>query len=100
MRIEFDNEYLSIMKGTYDTTNNIALQLMCNDEEPYVTLTVNIVRLPKDHACIDTNNFPEAEELIEEYELGTYTGTTIPSGYCEYPVYKLNMYNINKYLMN
>lgn len=88
---------LQIILGQYSTTNNIAIQLTDYDEGPFATLTVNIIELPKGEACIDVNNFPEGERLIKKFDLGVKTGRTVQSGYCTYPVYKLNMDNILKY---
>lgn len=43
---------------------------------------------------MDTNNFPEAEEFIRIHELGTFTGTTAYSGFCEYPLYRFDLSKI------
>lgn len=87
---------------SYQNNDNIAVMAMCIDPEynfpePYGTLTVNIDKLEPPLACIDTNNWRDAIELIEKYDLGTDTGQRIQSGYCTYPVYELNLNNIKKY---
>ena len=90
---------LYIEKGVY-YNDNIALQLYDRAEGPFAALTVNIERLPAGYAAIDTNNFEEAEDIIEKYNLGTDTGKSVLSGYCIYPVYQLNMSEIEKYVEN
>lgn len=93
---------LSFKISSYETYGNLAIIVMSKDKdgfiEPYAHLTTNICPLEKDNlACIDTNNFPEAIDIIEKYKLGTFTGMRIPSGYCEYPVYEMDMNELNKY---
>ena len=105
MHIDFEsyNEkyQLTFSIKSYDN-NNLAILIMCKDSdgfvEPFATMTTNICTFNNDTlACIDTNNFPEALDLIDKYNLGTYTGKKIPSGYCEYPVYDMNLNEIKKY---
>lgn len=66
--------------------------------EPYADLTVNIEKLSeKDEAAVDTNNCPWAEELIDKYELGLFTGRYLRSGFCSYPVYKFDLDKVKQY---
>ena len=93
---------LSFKITTYADNANLAILVMSKNDnniiEPYGTMTVNIVKLLKDNvACVDVNNFPEAINIIEQYNLGTFTGLRIPSGYCEYPVYEFNLSELKKY---
>jgi hypothetical protein len=81
----------------YVNNDNIAIEVWDTNEGPFADLTVNIYDLPEGLACIDTNNFPDAIRLIEEYNLGEFTSNFATSGYCTYPIYKLNIENINKY---
>lgn len=83
--------------GKYASNNNIAVELITEDGEPFTTLTVNIERLEEGLACIDTNNCPEAIDLIKKYNLGEFTNNYCYSGYCQYPIFKLNIDNLNKY---
>ena len=72
---------------------HIAIQLYC-EEGPLATLTVNIdgiENFPKNYSCVDTNNCPWAEPLIEKLGLGEWAGAYLNSGYCMYPVYKFNV---------
>lgn len=86
-----------ILVSTYHHFNNTSLQLIDPEEGPYATMTVNIAELPSGYAALDTNNFPEVEDIMAEYKLGTPTGFYLASGYCVYPVYKLNLINIEKH---
>lgn len=83
--------------GNYATTGNVAIELISKDGEPFAMLTVNIYSLENGFACIDINNCSGAIDLIKKYKLGKFTGDYAYSGYCKYPIYKLNMENINKY---
>lgn len=83
--------------GKYASNDNIAVELISEDGEPFATLTVNIYSLEDGLACIDVNNCSGAIDLIKKYELGKFTGDYAHSGYCSYPIYKLNIDNLNKY---
>ena len=93
--------------GVYECTpsvgeyynGHIAVQLFC-DEGPFATITVNvdgIESFDKDYSCLDTNNCPWVEKFVKEYNLGTFEGVYLNSGYCMYPVYRLNRTEINLY---
>ncbi len=59
--------------------------------EIFSIVTVNLPisgNLPKNLAYVDINNCPWAEEFIQENGIGRPTGTSIPSGYCRYPLYE------------
>lgn len=87
----------------YVKPKNTALQLWTIDEEfgfpePYATLTVNLCQLEDGYAYLDTNNFPQVENIFKKYKLGKDTGRIKTSGFCSYPLYKLDMETINKYV--
>lgn len=92
MTLEYYEETFELyaIVSKYTMNNNTAIQLITTDNEPFATLTVNIIDLPEDIVCIDTNNFPEALDLIKKYNLGELTGEYVQSGYCVYPIVKLN----------
>ena len=78
--------------------------MYCKDDEegyiePFADMTVNVVDLPENEAAIDTNNLPGLTDWIEENNLGMFTGRYVNSGFCSYPIYKLNIENIKKNLM-
>ena len=103
--VYYDTVYtLYTEDSTYSANNNLAIQLLCLDEEdflePFATLTVNTQTvLPANQAAVDTNNFPEAIQLIEEYRLGIPTGDYVYSGYCRYPVYEFNIQELKDYTL-
>ena len=81
----------TVEMGSYKNGNTY-IQLWCADG-PCATLTTNIsnVKLPGDYAIIDTNNCPSAEKLMKQYKLGEFADRFVCSGYCMYPVYKLDL---------
>ena len=87
---------VKIEKSTYFTNGNLAVYLLSYDEEykcwePYGSLTVNFEeKLPYGYAYVDTNNMPNAEAFIMEYNLGVFQGKWKTSGFCMYPLYKFN----------
>jgi hypothetical protein len=78
--------------NTYTTTGNTAIQLMNNQEGPIACATVNVIPLPKDWIAIDTNNNGEemVDWLLENNIIIGKQLRTVESGYCSYPVYRLN----------
>lgn len=90
--ITYDNVYL--MKGKYPC-GDIGLFLM--DNEGYLCdLTVSIDFLPMDTVALDVNNTPDVERIVKELGIGTPTGKVGYSGFCEYPLYKLDMDRVNE----
>lgn len=78
----------------YANNNNLAVRLN-TPEEPFASLTVNLGEiLPEDEAYIDTNNNPWAEDFLKEYNLGEYMNRDGKSGYCTYPLYKIDIQKI------
>lgn len=77
----------------YAMGDTLAIQLVCDDGEPYGVLTVKLDDRLEDDVCayVDVNNIPGAEEFIRENGLGVFTGVKKVSGYCEYPLYKFNV---------
>ena len=82
--------------NSYLMNDHLAIELICDDYEPFATLTVNLPgSLPeKDLAYVDTNNCPWAEEFLKETGLAQPTGETARSGYCEYPLCKFDVERI------
>lgn len=77
---------------------NLAIQLFdSEDDEPFATLTTNIVDLPYKLATIDTNNCPWAEDFLNAYGLIVDEWFPIMSGYCTYPVYQLDLQKLEYY---
>ncbi len=91
---------LGVVKGRYTTNSTLYLGLydVINDE-PFCDITVN---LPESYArgsiqYIDTNNFPQLEDIINEYSLGYLMGSG-NSGYVSYPLYYFDTSELDKYI--
>ena len=77
---------MTFKKSTYRDNDNLAIIAFDDDGEVYGTLTVNINFLMPGFATLDTNNFPNAEEVAKS--LGAVpTGQYLNSGFCQYPLY-------------
>lgn len=84
----------------YASNGNLALEAYTDKGEPFATISVNLegVLTPaegKDHICLDTNNLPEKsfDGLVEAGVL-TPTGLVAHSGFCKYPIYKVDLSKI------
>ena len=71
-----------------------------NEDGPIARITVCIAgsRLAEDETVIDTNNCPWAMDFIKQHSFGQATGRMVRSGYCTYPVVKLDIEKIGEYL--
>ena len=79
---------MTFKKSTYGN-GNLAIIAFEDDGEEYGVLTVNINILMPGFATLDTNNFPNAEEVAKS--LGAVpTGQYLNSGFCRYPLYDFN----------
>ena len=94
-------EKVAVTVNTYNNGSNLYVGLLCLNErgipeDPYADLTVNLpeYELEPYEAFIDTNNFPDAEQFLEENGLAFHTGTYGGSGYCIYPVYEFDRYKL------
>lgn len=67
----------------------LCLQVLQNGE-PYARLTVKIADLPIHEFYVDTNNWPESVRFIQQFDIGRWTGAYKTSGFCQYPLYKLD----------
>lgn len=94
------------MKASYGTYEDVVLRVskyMAENQQdgPIATITVCLCdkSLGENEAYIDTNNCPWAMDFIKEYKLGTPTGRTGRSGFCEYPVVKFDTLQLKLYGM-
>lgn len=84
-------DIIGINIGNYSHNNNTAISLDCS-EGVFATITVNLdENLDEDMAYLDTNNCSWVEDIMEKYGLGEFTGKIRQSGFCVYPLYKLNL---------
>lgn len=99
---QFDNGYSILLKITnYSNNDNLAIQMFCQESAhffiPYAMLTTNLgFALPKNQACVDTNNLPNALKFIKKYNLGEIVGNA-HSGFCDYPIVEFNMNEVKKH---
>ena len=83
---------LLFKKGQYYNGNVALMAEDAETGEPYANATVNVKKLPKNMAALDTNNWPDVVEvLMKERIITSEKLGSLESGFCEYPVYKLNL---------
>lgn len=94
----YKNCFLQV--GRYQADNSRAIEIWNREDGPIARITVYITgsMLAEDETVLDTNNCPWAVEFVESNGLGENTGRTVRSGYCVYPVVKLNVEKIGEYL--
>ena len=89
---------LELFHTTYANNGNLAIIAMIADtKEVYGNITTNISDMSSPLACIDENNMPGIFEVLVEAGLAKYTGYTIESGYCTYPVARFVLDRIPEY---
>lgn len=87
---------------TYSTNGNTYVGILCKENnfiEPYCNLTVNLdMQLNEGLAFIDVNNADINLLLfLEEQGFISPTNVSKPSGYVNYPLYRLNLNKIEEY---
>ena len=70
---------------------NIALSLDPMTGNKIAILSVNIEPLYDSYVYLDTNNVPTVENFINKYKLGEFVNAYGESGYCKYPLYKIDI---------
>lgn len=95
-----------LIKEEYRYGRSLALLVFSLSEGPMARITTNITgsrypkaRLGRNEAFLDTNNCPEALELVERLGIGRFTGIMGQSGYCIYPLYEFDMTELEKYVL-
>lgn len=98
VKTNFGEYNVSLNVARY-TNGNLAIELKdLEDGTPFAIITTNTGQILKkdnggitEYALIDTNNCPWAEDFLADYNLGFKTDKEIPSGFCRYPVWELDM---------
>lgn len=93
----FGNTYCGYLEIRKYGNGNMAINMVLKDGEVFGPFTVNICPMLENEVTLDVNNIPEIEEIITKNHLGEFTGNTVQSGYCTYPIYKINISEIMKY---
>ena len=92
--------FLSV--DSYADNGHVAISVWSESEGPFAGLTVNLPETknyPTNYAFVDTNNFPEAPEMIRRLRIGKYTGRMAVSGYCMYPLYQFDETALKEWAM-
>lgn len=84
--------------GKYLANEKTMLRI-ANDTDAIAGITVCIPGVPinNDMSILDTNNNPWALDFMTEHGFATNTRVKAASGYCVYPVVRLNMEKIREY---
>jgi hypothetical protein len=84
----------------YASNGNLALQAYTDEGEPFAMISTNVEGAltkaeGKDHICLDDNNLPikSFDNLMKAGAL-TPTGRYAQSGFCNYPIYKVDLTKI------
>lgn len=92
-----DNLYVGLIvaEDIYDEDGDIS----AFRGEPYADLSVNIVSLPENQIAVDCSYGP-FDEFVEDNNLGVFTGEYLLSGYERFPVFEMDMNELQKHLFN
>lgn len=89
---------INLVVDTYCSYGNLYIGMITDEGEPYADLSVNIEPLEGGEIAVDVNNLPDGEAFILNNGLGEFTGKYLRSGFCRYPVYRMDMEMVNKHL--
>ena len=91
-----DNLYVGLVvaEDVYDEDGDITAY----EGEPFADLSVNIRPLPEDYIAVDCSYGP-FDELLEDNNLGTFTGEYLSSGYSRYPVFKVDINALKQHVI-
>lgn len=95
--IIYGEKVMKLHAGFYVAHNNLVLTLFEPEEGPFSNITVNIEQLPVDEFAVDVNNFPSALRILVDNNIAHPTEKVLRSGYCIYPVWKLNEEVLKEY---
>ena len=110
--IHFNNLKMGIIFDRYHYFDNLCIELIIAENkvieeeygeeeyckgEPWSSISTNIEPLEDDLIAVDTNNFPEGVKILEMYGIATFTGMWVLSGFCQYPVYRVNKNKAENY---
>ena len=82
----------------YKIDNSLCLGIYNDEDGAIVRLTIRLDTVPNNHAYLDINNCPFAEDLVEDLEIAKPTGKWIGRGFCAYPLYKFNINKVLEYV--
>ena len=85
----------------YTDNNHIAVSIFSLSEGPYARLTVNlpgVESFPENFSFVDSNNFDQAEDVIDQLGIGKVTQWRTCSGFCTYALYEFDEDKIKEYM--
>ena len=83
---------VEVKTDSYRNNNTLALTLNYEDgDRDVVTVNLNSPFQSDSLAFLDTNNYPDIEKWIRENNLGLAMNLMERSGFCEYPLYSINL---------
>jgi hypothetical protein len=104
---DFKTKYSNYKKcffviNDYMADDSLCIDIYNNEDGCIARITTCLCNhdLSDNQAYVDLNNCPWAADLIERLNLGTYSGITHGSGYCEYPIYNFNIEELKKHTMH
>ena len=94
----YDNIFLR--SYYYITDYRLCIKAFNHEDGEIATLTKCLCDhdLEDNETYLDTNNCPWVVDFIEQYKIGSLTGEQRKTGYCTYPVAKINMDELKKYM--
>lgn len=84
----------------YASNGNLALEAYTDEGEPFAMISTNVEGAltkteGKDHICLDDNNLPlKSFDNLMKAGVLTPTGRHAQSGFCNYPIYKVDLSKI------
>lgn len=89
-----ENYKINIFRSHYVANGNTAVVANTAEGEPFAEFSVNLTDLPEDQIYVDTNNLRGALEFLTKNKLAQDMNETLRSGYCEYPLVKIDLNKI------
>lgn len=91
---------IRLIEKHYASNGNLALEAYTDEGEPFAMISTNIegALTPaegKDHICLDDNNLPiKSFDNLMNAGVLIPTGRHVQSGFCNYPIYKVDLSKI------
>jgi len=91
----YHGKNVKLIVDTYLNNGTLALVMYDHDDEEgygyVITTNLNSPFQSESKAFLDTNNFPDIDKFIRRNGLGLSMNLTERSGFCEYPLYHINI---------
>ena len=91
----YHGKKVKLIADTYRNNGHLALVMYdLDDEEGYgfvITTNLNSPFQSDSTTFLDTNNFPDIDKFIRKNGLGLSMNLKERSGFCEYPLYHINV---------